>query len=56
MVTEESPLISTSSEDIQRALVKVGSTILPTLFKDALKATDSFSALSAFSIWPPRLL
>src|SRR5271165_969930 len=39
MTAEDSPLISTSSGEVQRALVKVGSTILPTLFKDALKAS-----------------
>src|SRR5260370_42513402 len=39
MITTDSPLISTSSGEVQRALVNVGSTILPTLFKDALKAS-----------------
>ena len=39
MITTDSPLISTSSREVQRALVNVGSTILPTLFKDALKAS-----------------
>jgi hypothetical protein len=39
MITTDSPLISTSSAEVQRALVNVGSTILPTLFKDALKAS-----------------
>ena len=36
---EDSPLISTSSSEVQLALVNVGRTILPTLFKDALKAS-----------------
>src|SRR5467141_1628570 len=39
MITEDLPLISTSSEEVQLALVNVGSTIFPILFKDALKAS-----------------
>ena len=39
MITEDLPLISTSSGEVQLALVNVGSTILPILFKDALKAS-----------------
>ena len=38
MFTTDSRLISTSYGEVQRALVNVGSTILQTLFKDALKA------------------
>ena len=38
MFTTDSLLISTSYGEVQRALVNVGSTILQTLFKDALKA------------------
>jgi hypothetical protein len=38
-ITEDLPLISTSSEEAQVALVNVGSTILPILFKEALKAS-----------------
>src|ERR1700738_369674 len=39
MITTDSPLISTSSGEVQRALVNVGITILPTLFRDALEAS-----------------
>ena len=39
MITEDLPLISTSSEEVQLALINVGSTILPILFKEALKAS-----------------
>src|ERR1700743_1045778 len=46
MITVDSPLISTSSGDIQRALLKVGRTTLPTLFKDALKAVASLARKS----------
>src|SRR5260370_22284819 len=42
MIPTDLPLISPSSEECQRALVNVGSTILPTLFKDALKASAIF--------------
>ena len=38
MFTTDSLLISTSYGEVQRALVNAGSTILQTLFKDALKA------------------
>ena len=46
MITVDSPLISTSSGDIQRALLNVGRTTFPTLFRDALKAVASFARIA----------
>src|SRR5580704_19160217 len=43
MMTVDSPLISTSSGDIQRALLNVGRTTFPTLFNDALKAVANLA-------------